>query len=120
MTNKIFQIIVALILVVLLLLLANPFTFWMPEMATTVTLVVITALVAIWAGLIIQEKTVDEREVLHSMEAGRTAYLFGIAVLALALLFQGFSHGVDPWILLALGVMVVTRLVSRLYSDIHR
>jgi hypothetical protein len=51
------------------------------------------------------------------MHAGRTAYLSGIAVLLLALIVQGFAHAIDPWIMLALGVMVVAKLGARLFFD---
>ena len=120
MKNKILQIIVAVILVAFLVLLANPFTFWMPEVALMLTLLVATALLIIWIGLVLQEKAGDEREEAHRMEAGRTAYIYGVGVLTLALIYQGLNHTLDPWILVTLGVMVLSRLISRLYADIHR
>ena len=67
-----------------------------------------------------REQAHDEREMAHRMHAGRAAYLSGIVVLTVALVVQGLGHHIDPWIALALGMMVVVKLISRLYSDTYQ
>ena len=117
MENKSVQISVALALVVFLGLLTDPFMLWMPPMAGMALLLCATALLCVWGGFVMHEKAHDEREIIHRMYAGRSAYLSGIAVLTCALIVQGLVHHIDPWVALALGVMVVSKLVSRFYSD---
>jgi hypothetical protein len=71
----------------------------------------------VWVGFVMYEQAHDEREALHKMHAGRIAYLSGIAVLTVALMVQGFAHDIDPWISIALGVMVIAKLGARFYSE---
>ena len=120
MISKFFHIGTAVVLIGLLVLLSDPFMLWMPAKAQMMTLLGAAVLVCVWAGFIMYERTDDEREVLHKMHAGRIAYLSGIAILSLALIFQGLAHAIDPWISAALGVMVISKLLARLYSEYYR
>jgi hypothetical protein len=112
-----FEYIVATVLLILLVLLGNPFMFWMPSMLTMCLLLIATLLVLVYAGFVLKEKGGDERELQHRMLAGRAAYLTGIGVLALALLVQGLSHQIDPWIPGALALMVLAKIVARIWSN---
>ena len=120
MVNKLFHISTAVILVLLLTLLSDPFMVWMPMGVQLLVLLSAAVLACIWAGFVMYEHTHDEREALHKMHAGRIAYLSGIAVLTIALIVQGFAHAIDPWISIALGVMVLVKLGSRFYSDTYQ
>ena len=120
MANKFFHICIAVVLVGLLTLLSDPFMLWMPAPAQMAALLGVATLACIWAGFVMYERISDERDAIHRMIAGRTAYLSGIAVLTVALVAQGFAHDIDPWISIALGVMVVVKLASRFYSDKYR
>jgi len=117
MANKLFHISTAVVLVGLLTLLSDPFMLWMPAPAQMAALLGVVVLAYVWAGFVMYERTTDEREALHRMNAGRMAYLSGIAVLTIALVTQGFAHDIDPWISIALGTMVIVKLGSRFYSD---
>jgi putative flippase GtrA len=120
MANKLFHITTAIILVVLLVLLSDPFMLWMPEQAQMAALLGAAILACLWAGFVMYENAADEREVLHKMHAGRIAYLSGIAILTLALIFQGLAHEIDPWVSAALAAMVISKLVARLYLERYR
>jgi hypothetical protein len=117
MKNNILQIAVALVIIFFLLALGDFLPFWMPNMDEMLALLVVTLLMLIWSGFVMYEKAVDEREVMLRMHAGRVAYLSGIGVLLTALIVQGFAHAIDPWIMLTLAVMVVSKLAARLYLD---
>lgn len=108
---------VALVLAFFLLTLADLVPFWMPMMGEMTVLLVVVVLMLAWAGFIMRERTEDEREVVLKMKAGRVAYLSGLGVLLLALIAQGFSHAIDPWIAIALAVMVLAKLFTRLYFE---
>ncbi len=120
MANKFFHIGTAVVLIALLMLLSDPFMLWMPAEAQMAVILGAAVLACVWAGFVMYERADDEREMLHKMHAGRIAYLSGIAVLTLALIFQGFAHAIDPWVSTALGVMVVSKLFARLYSEYYR
>ncbi len=104
-------------LVVLLVLLTDPFMLWMPAPAQMAVLLGAVVLAIIWAGFVMRERAHDERDALHARHAGRVAYLSGLGVLTLGLIYQGLAHAIDPWIVVALGVMVIAKLATRFYLD---
>ncbi len=116
----IFEYATAMLLVVLLVLIGNPFMFWMPSMLTTSVLLVIAVLVLVYAGFILKENGGDEREMLHRMLASRAAYLAGIAALTVALLVQGLVYQIDPWIAGTLALMIVVKVATRTWADKER
>lgn len=120
MQNNLIHSIVTFALLLTLLLISDALPFFMPDMMTMVILVVLAALMLVWVAFVLQENGGDERDKEHRMYAGRAAYLSGVAVLTGALLVQGFTHAVDPWIAGALGAMLFAKLVARLYLDKHR
>lgn len=120
MVNKLLSFGTAVVLVGLLTLLSDPFMLWMPGIAQMMALLGAALLACVWTGFVMYERTGDERDALHRMNAGRMAYLSGIAVLTVALVVQGFAHSIDPWISIALGVMVLVKLGSRFYSDTYQ
>jgi hypothetical protein len=117
MNNRYLHIVVALVLGFFLLALADLLPFWMPNMNEMIVLLLVTVLTLLWGAFIMLEQAVDEREVMLRMHAGRVAYLSGIGVLIIALVVEGLSHAIDPWIPVALGVMVLTKLGARLFLD---
>lgn len=117
MNKKYLQIGVVIVLTFFLLTLADLVPFWMPMMGQMTALLIVAVLLAVWAGFVMQEKAHDEREVTLKMKSGRVAYLSGLGMLMVALVVQGFSHSIDPWIAVSLAVMVVTKLLSRLYLE---
>jgi uncharacterized membrane protein YqiK len=117
MNKNYLHIIVAAVLAFFLLTLADLVPFWMPMMGEMIALLIVVILLLVWAGFVMQETAHDEREVLLKMKSGRVAYLSGLGVLMVALIVQGFAHAIDPWISTALAVMVVSKLVSRLYLE---
>mgnify|MGYP001613288823 CR=1 FL=1 len=120
MKNKMIQSIGVLLFIILLFSLSDPFMYWMPEMMTMVVLLLVTFLMCLWAGFILSEDVVDERERAHRMQAGRAAYLSGLVILTVAFVVQGFNHQIDPWVSLALGSMVLVNLIIRWYHDFYR
>ncbi len=119
MKNNTPQFILAGVLVVLLFLLSDPVMLWMPPEAVSIVLLALAVLMTLWAGFVMKETRGDEREVYHRMNAGRIAYLAGLAVLMIALVVQGLGGAVDIWIAITLAVMVLSKLGARLYLE-HR
>ncbi len=118
MKNNLLYIITPIVLIALLMLLTDPFMYWMPSMNTTLTLLGVTIIMLAFAGFVIKEEAGDERETMHRMNAGRIAYLLGLGSLTVGLLVEGISHGeINPWISLALGIMVTSKLAARWYFE---
>lgn len=120
MRNNLFQIFIVVLIVVLLVSVSDPFMLFMPPPLLAPVLLAATVLVCVFAGFVLKERTGDEREVLHRLHAGRVAYLSGLAILTLGLVSEGLAHHVDYWIVLALGVMLVAKLVAHLYADTYQ
>jgi hypothetical protein len=60
---------------------------------------------------------VDERDAQHRTLAGRNAFLAGSGLLTLGIVIQGYTHTVDPWLVITLIVMVVVKIGTRIWSD---
>ena len=117
MKNNIKEIIVTLCLVAIAVLLLNPMNFWMPDMMVMGMLALGLVIFGIFASFILREKTFDERDSLHRTLAGRNAFLSGSAVLMLGIIVEGYTHSVDPWLVIALIVIVIAKLATRIWSD---
>lgn len=111
------ELLVAVALVVIAVLLLNPFHFWMPDMMVMGMLVAALALFAVFASFILREKVVDEREELHRTFAGRNAFLVGAGTLICGIVVQGYTHSVDSWLVFTLIAMLVTKIGTRIWSD---
>jgi uncharacterized membrane protein len=110
------ELIISVAFVLLLILLLNPFNFWMPTSVQMMLIALVVIVFALFASFVWREKARDEREEYHKMTAGRIGYLAGIAILVLGVVVQAFSHTLDPWLVSALGVMVVTKIAALVYS----
>jgi heme/copper-type cytochrome/quinol oxidase subunit 2 len=119
MNNKqtIQEIIAASVFIVLSILLINPADFWMPSMMTALVLCIIVVAFGFFAGLIWREKGADEREQYHAMIAGRIGYLAGLAAIITGIIVQTVTvHSVDHWLVVALGVMVIAKIIALAYG----
>jgi hypothetical protein len=89
----------------------------MPDMMVMAMLIVALVLFGIFASFILREKMVDERDDVHRTLAGRNAFLAGSAVLMIGIVVQGYTHSVDPWLVVTLIVMILVKIATRLWSD---
>ncbi len=117
MKNNLKETIVTVCLIVIAILLLNPFNFWMPDMMVVGMLAVALVLFAMFASFILREKIVDERDMLHRTLAGRNAFLVGSAILMLGIIIQGYNHSVEPFLVITLIAMVVVKIGTRIWSD---
>jgi hypothetical protein len=110
------EILLALVIVILLLVLINPFGVLMPSAMTMMLVAILALIFAAFAIFVWKEKPTDEREAFHGMIAGRVAFLFGAGTIVLGIIIQAFSHSLDNWLIIALGVMVIAKLVGLIYT----
>ena len=119
MKNKFLsELIVSLIIIVLLILLINPFEIWMPTAMHMVIFGSLAVLFMLFAGIVWKEKAADEREMLHRAAAGRFAYLAGTLVLAVGVIYEGLQHQYDNWLIVTLGVMILVKIISSIYINL--
>ncbi len=117
MKNNLTETIITIALVLIAILLLNPFHFWMPDMMVMAMLVSALVLFGIFASFILREKSFDEREDQHKTLAGRNAFLAGSGVLMMGIVVQGYTHVVDPWLVVALIFMIIVKIATRIWSD---
>lgn len=117
--NFITEIIAAGILITLVLLLLNPFTWWMPDQMVMMLILALLIVFAVFAGLVWKEKARDERELLHRTSSGRVAFLSGICVLVIGIAVEGYAHSVDFWLVLTLAVMLFAKIATSIYNNLN-
>lgn len=117
MKNNVKEVIVTVCLVCISLLILNPFDFWMPSLVVMVVLAVMLLLFGIFASFILREKSLDERDTIHKSIAGRNAFLAGSTMMLIGIIIQEYSGQLDPWLVLSFLAMIVTKVVTRVWSD---
>ena len=117
MKNNIKETIVTVCLIAIAILLLNPFHFWMPDMMVMAMLAFALVIFGIFASFILREKVFDERDIIHRTRAGRNAFLAGATILMLSIVIEGYSHSVDPWLVIALIAMIIVKITTRIWSD---
>ena len=118
MKNKITkEVMVSLVLVGLAILLLDPYDFLIPDMIVMPVLLIALISFGLFASFILKEKVFDERDEINRSLAGRNAFLSGSAVLMLGIIVQGYSHAVSSWLVVALIIMIVVKIGTRLWLD---
>ncbi len=121
MTKNNVQLLIAVVLIALLIALINPLhVLAMPSMFLVGTLSIIAVLFCIFVAFILSEEAKDEREESHRTLSGRAGFLSGASVLTLALLYQGLTNMIDPWIPAALALMIAAKVLARWYAEQYR
>ena len=112
------EIIVSSIMIILLVLLLNPFDFWMPNSLLFTMVLALILFFALFASFVLRENTQDEREELHKSTAGRTGFLIGSGMLVFGIVVQCFQHNLDIWLVITLVAMVLAKIVGLVYGRI--
>ena len=106
----------AVLLLIILVCVINPGHFWMPDMMTMSLSVLLLVVFGLFASFVWRERAGDEREQLHKLLAGHTAFLIGSGILSLGLLVQTFQHAVDVWLAITLGAMILMKLGGMMWA----
>lgn len=105
------------ILIVLVILSLNPFNLFMPPPLITMINFFLIAAFGIFVAILWKEKPRDEREGLHSMIAGRFAFLVGSGILIAGIMLQSLRHTVDFWLVYTLVGMIFAKIIGHLYGQ---
>lgn len=110
------ELLVALGLLVLLFIIFNPWSLFMPGYAVMGLLVGAIVLYIFFATFLWRESRGDEREQFHRLFADRIAYFAGSALLLLGIIIGELQHALDPWLVYALALMVIAKIAGLLYG----
>ena len=114
------EIAVSVILVALLALLLEPFEGFMAPPAFMGAIVGVVALFLVFAAFVWRERSRDEREGLHRLLAGRLAFLAGAAVLVAGIVVLSLRHALDPWLVITLAAMLLSKAGALIYGRLFR
>lgn len=115
--NTYIQIISAVAVLILAILLLNPFHFWMPGMAQMAMLGCLLIAFAVLSVYLLQENGGDEREAAHRMLAGRVAFFIGSLILVIGIAVESMHGTPNMWLVLSLAGMILGKAATRFYSD---
>lgn len=104
-------------LLILLVLLVNPYHVWMPDMIHMMAVTALLLVFAFFASVILRERAHDEREGTHRMYAGRAAFLVGSLLLIAGTIYQSLNDRLDIWLPVVLVAMIIAKIGTRLYTD---
>ncbi len=110
---------VAVAFLILLFVLLNPWSLFMPDYVAMSILVALVVLFAFFANMLWREKGGDEREMLHRMFSDRIAFLSGSVILLIGVIAGELTQGINPWILYTLAAMVVAKAIGLIYTKIN-
>ena len=111
LVNK--QLLIPLGVIALSYAFLDPLMVLMPTLAVYVTLALFFLGYIGFALLMWREKVHDEREAAHRSYAARFAYLAGVGVLVVGIIYQVLKlHEVEPLLILTLTVMVVAKYLA--------
>lgn len=110
------EIALAVVLIVLLVALLEPFGLFMTPMVLMSLSVILFIVVALFAALIWREHALDEREALHRSASDRAAFLAGSLFLAGIIVYQVSNHTLNGALIAALALMVGVKIAARIYN----
>ncbi|HUZ92493.1 MAG TPA: hypothetical protein VNG29_00650 [Candidatus Paceibacterota bacterium] len=120
MKNFLGEFTVAVVLLALLFVVLNPWGVFMPTYLVMTILAAMAALFGVFAIFIWRENPADERERLHNLSADQMAFLAGSGFLLLGIVVGEFARQSDPWLILALDVMIIAKIAGLMYAKIKK
>lgn len=115
------ELILSLLLLACAALYLNPMHVYMFTQIQKYILGVLVFVVAFFTAFVVHETSLDERERMHMDIAGRVGYTFGIMMLTIKILVDNsLAKEIDSWIVFTLLVMVLSKVVARVWGRIYR
>lgn len=108
----------AIAILIIAVIFLNPGHLAMPDSVNSLLILGFIVAFLAFGAFVLKEKSSDEREELHILKAGRISYLTGVGVLVAGIILQALKHEVDPWLVYAVCAMVLSKIISRIYSRI--
>lgn len=111
------ELLIPTVVVIAAVAFLDPFMVLMPGMLVYMALGLLFVAFISYALLIFNETAYDEREEVHRAFAGRIAYITGVGVLVLGIMYQVLVlHTIDGILVIALAAMTIAKYVSVVYA----
>ncbi|MDP4011876.1 MAG: hypothetical protein Q8P72_06670 [Candidatus Roizmanbacteria bacterium] len=88
----------------------------MPTPLHMMILVIFIIAFVLFGTFLCKEKVADERENLHRFIVGRYAFLTITTVLVVGIIVQTLSHTLDMWMVFALVVGILAKVIGSIYT----
>lgn len=106
----------AVVILIIAVICLNPGNLSMPNSIVSMLHIGFVLSFLTFAAYLLKEKSSDERESLHVLAASRISYLVGVGALIAGISIQTVNHNIDPWLVGTLCLMILSKLISRMYS----
>ncbi|MBI5151775.1 MAG: hypothetical protein HZA34_04375 [Candidatus Pacebacteria bacterium] len=106
----------SLLILGIAILFLHPGNLSMPDSVQSMMIIGLIVSFLTFSAYIFKEKSLDERESLHILRAGRISYLVGVGSLILGIIVQTLRGEIDAWLVIVLCAMVLSKFLSRMYS----
>ncbi|MEK7551258.1 MAG: hypothetical protein AAB532_01525 [Patescibacteria group bacterium] len=116
--NFLGETIISLFLVGLLVFFINPLDLLMPKELHLFMVPTLILFFVIFAGVVWKEKTTDERQELHKLIASRFAYFASVTILVIGIIYQSYYGSIDPWLVIAVCVILLSKIFGLIYGYI--
>ena len=114
--NFLVEIVLRTGLIGLLIFFTNPLNLLMsPQMHPFMTPVLVLLFI-IFAAALWRETPGDEREQLHKFIASRFAYFAAVTVLIIGITYQSLNNAIDPWLVIAICIMLLAKILGLIYG----
>jgi hypothetical protein len=117
MKNKLVgEILISAVFVILLFSFIDPLDILMPEKMHPFMVAMLLLLLIVFVGFLWKEIPGDEREQFHKYIASRFAYLAVIATLVIGVIVQSLYHKIDPWLIIAVCIIILAKIIGLIYG----
>lgn len=117
-SNFIGEIVISFVLIGLLIFFINPLDLLMPQPLHPLMVPFLVVLFIIFTGALWRETPGDEREQLHKFIASRFAYFAAVATLIIGVVVQSFHGEIDPWLIIAICIALLAKIIGLIYGHI--
>lgn len=105
-------------LLIILLYFLKPNKLLMPNSVELMLTLFLLLAFLVFLALVWKEKTRDERENYHRMNASRVSFVAGSSILIIGIIVQSAMRSVDPWLIYTLIAMIFAKIATRIYLQI--
>lgn len=117
-SKRLQEILLGLITLLLVVAVVNPWHLFMPHVLWWGCVVASIIVFGVFATFIWNERASDEREVFNRLFSGRVGFLTGAVAVMVGIMVQSvMEKPVDPWLVVALALMLLGKIIASAYSD---
>jgi len=114
--NFLVEIIISAALIIILLFFINPLGLLIPMQMHPFMVPFLILIFVVFSALLWGEAPGDERESLHKFIASRFAYFAGVLALIIGIVSQSFKSEIDPFLIIAICVMLLAKILGLIYG----